>query len=539
MREARKAGDWLKLLSDPDIEVRDRFARIYGEDTGSLKERIGWYRDAICRLCELYGQDREVIVVRAPGRINLVGMHVDHRGGHINSIASREMIMVVESREDDQVILHNTDMRFDPARFTISEELPAEQISDWEGWTREQTKERARAGKAGHWSNYVKAPLVCLQNREKARRLRGMNALVSGNIPQAAGLASSSALVVCATEACLYLNELDLSPREFVEFCSIAEWYVGTRGGAGDHAAIKFSRQGFLSHIGFFPLQVELVPFPKDYQVVICHTGVLAQKAAGARDIFNQRVAAYEIGLMLIKERFPHLAPRLQHLRDLNATNLGVDEAAIYKLLLSLPQTITRSELAEALPNQRDRLQRLYGTHADPPGGYLVRQVCLYGLAECQRSQMAVDKLKAGDIEGFGELMNLSHEGDRVTCLADGKRVPRTYSLPDEELQRLIADLSSDDPSKIEAARLYRQPGGYLASCPEGDELVDIALGIEGVVGARLVGAGLGGCVAILVRRNRVEELVRTVKAKYYEPGGLAPAIEVCVPIEGSGILAI
>ena len=539
VRVARKASEWLKLLSEPDADVRNRFARIYGEDTDSLEERIGWYGDVVRRFCELYGRDREVIIVRAPGRINLIGMHVDHRGGHVNSIASREVIMVVEGGEDDRVILHNSDERFEPCSFTIGEELPAEQIDDWEGWTGKQAQERDRAGTAGHWSNYVKAPLVYLQDRLKGQRLRGMNALVSGNIPQAAGLSSSSALVVCAAEASLCLNGLVFSPNEFVEFCGIAEWYVGTRGGAGDHAAIKFSRQGFLSHVGFFPLEVELVPFPKDYRVVICNTGVPAQKAAGARDIFNQRVAAYEIGLLLIKERFPHFAPRLQHLRDLNAANLGVDEATIYEVLLSLPQTITRRELAKALTDQRDRLHQLYGTHADPPGGYLVRQVCLYGVAECQRSKMAVENLKAGDVEGFGELMNLSHEGDRVTRIVSGKRVPRIYTLPDDCLRELIADLRSGDPARIDAARLYRQPGGYLVSCPEGDELVDIAQGVDGVLGARLVGAGLGGCVAVLVRRDQVEELVCTVKARYYEPRGLASAIEVCTPIEGSGVLAI
>ena len=539
VREARKASDWLKLLSDPDADVRDRFARIYGQGTDYAKKRMAWYRDVVRRFCELYGQDREVIVVRAPGRINLVGMHVDHRGGHVNPIASREVIMVVEARKDDRVVLHNTDECFEPCSFTIGDELPAARIRDWERWIREWVQERIRAGTAGHWSNYVKAPLVYLQDKLKGQRLRGMNAVISGNIPRAAGLASSSAVVVSAAEAGLYLNGIDFPPREFVEFCGIAEWYVGTRGGAGDHAAIKLSRQGFLSHVGFFPLEVELVPFPKDYRVVICNTGVLAQKAAGARDIFNQRVAAYEIGLLLIKEQFPHFAPRLQHLRDLNVTNLGADEAIIYKVLLSLPQAITRQELAEVLPGQQDRLHRIYGTHADPPGGYLVRQVCLYGLAECQRSKIAVDKLKEGDVQGFGELMNLSHEGDRVSHIVGGKRVPQTYTLPDARLRELIADLCSGDPARVEAARLYRQPGSYRASCPEGDELVDIAREVEGVIGARLVGAGLGGCVAVLVRHDQVEELIRTVKAGYFESRGMDSAIVVCVPIEGSGILAL
>ena len=54
-----------------------------------------------------------------------------------------------------------------------------------------------------------------------------------------------------------------------------------------------------------------------------------------------------------------------------------------------------------------------------------------------------------------------------------------------------------------------------------------------------LVGAGLGGCVAVLVRHDRVEGLVHAVRSRYCEPRGLAPAIEVCAPIEGSGVLDI
>jgi N-acetylgalactosamine kinase len=447
--------------------------------------------------------------------------------------------MIVEGRDDDRVILHNTDDRFESCHFAIGEQVPTAPIRDWEAWTGEQVKTRVQAGTAGHWSDYIKAPLVFLQDRRRGQPLRGMNVLVSGNVPQAAGLASSSAVVVCAAEACLHLNRIEFSPQAFVEHCGTAEWYVGTRGGAGDHAAIKFSLQGSLSHVGFFPLEVETVPFPQEYRVIVCNTGVRAHKAAGARDIFNQRVAAYEIGLLLIKERFPQYAPQLMHLRDLNTATLNVDEATIYQVLLSLPQTITRQELAEALPGQTDALVRLYRTHADPYDGYLVRQVCLFGLAECERSKVAADKLKAGDVQAFGELMDLSHEGDRVTRFVGGKRVFQTYALPDSQLHELIADSRSGDPSRMEAARLYRQPGGYRVSCPEGDKLVDIARETKGVVGARLVGAGLGGCVAILVRRDQVESLVHTVNERYFAAQGLAPAIEICDPIEGSGVLTL
>lgn len=535
----RTAGEWLALLSDPDSSVRQRFTQIYGEGFEGLSDSLTWYARVVRRSAERYGPEQEVFIVRAPGRINLVGMHIDHRGGWINTIASRDVVWVAQGREDDLVVLDNIDPRFPACSFHIGDEVPEQPIADWERWTRERAAERFQAGTSGHWSNYVKAPLVYLQDRRRDRRLRGMNAVVHGTIPLAAGLSSSSAVVVGALETCLFINGVTMAPYELAEFCGTAEWYVGTRGGSGDHASIKTSRRGHLSHIGFFPLRVELLPFPAEYRVVICNTGIVAHKAAGARDIFNQRVAAYQLGLLLIRERFPQYADKLQHFRDLTPGNLGVDEATIYRLLLSLPPKATRSELDAALPDQGEALERLYGSHAEPADGYLIRQVCLFGVAECLRSEEAVHRLRAGDVAGFGRLMTLSHEGDRVSRREHGRMMSLDYGLSDGELRRLIVDLQCEDPATVEAARLYRQPGGYRVSCPEGDEVVDIALQVPGVVGARLVGAGLGGCVAVLVHADHVGDLVSAEHAGYYEPRGLEDAIEVCAPIEGAGLLDI
>ncbi len=537
-----RARDWLQMLRHRDARVIKCFIGIYGDDQAMLEEQSRRYRQLLERFGRVFGPQRRVALVRAPGRVNLVGMHVDHRGGHVNPIATGDVIMAVERRDDDRVVLHNLDERFEACNFTIGELLPPRPIEDaaaWEFWTAEQARERARVGCVGHWSDYVKSSLIYLQTRLMDRRLCGFNGIVSGNVPQAAGLASSSAVVVSAAEACLLLNDLHFAPRELVEYCAAAEWYVGTRGGAGDHSAIKLARRGNMAHIGFYPLQVELVPFPPDYCVVICHTGVTAHKAAGARDTFNQRVAAYEIGMLLIRERFRDLAPRLVHLRDLSADHLGVDDAFIYEMLLTLPEHITRAGLARALPDQTERLFRLYGTHGEPAEGYAVRAVCLFGLAECQRSRLAAGRLKAGDVVGFGDLMNLSHEGDRLSRLVGGRRAPHTPVVGDAHLLQLIADRRSRESARLRSSTIWRQPGAYGTGCLEGDELVDIAQGVDGVVGARLVGAGLGGVVAVLVQRNQARALQDAVVRHFYAPRTVAPVVQVCTPLEGAGSVTL
>ncbi len=104
---------------------------------------------------------------------------------------------------------------------------------------------------------------------------------------------------------------------------------MGTRGGAGDHAAILVSRQGCLSHLGNHPLTVQTVPLPHDYDIVVADSLKQAQKSAGARDAFNARVAAYEFGLALLKCNYPARASQMARLRDVSPSHLGVSEARI------------------------------------------------------------------------------------------------------------------------------------------------------------------------------------------------------------------
>ena len=534
--EGRRVEKWIREFDDPGSRIFVRLREIYGEDPELIEERRLAYLRALKEYAKVYGSG-EVIIVRAPGRVNLMGRHVDHRGGYVNPIAiNREIIMVVGKREDDRVILHNTNTEsFPPRSFSIGEELPPEKRGNWLDYI-----EKVELI-PGDWANYVKAAVLRLQDRFYDRGLKGMNIIVEGNIPLSAGLSSSSALVVAAAEAALNLNGLELSPQEFVDLCAEGEWYVGTRGGSGDHAAMKYARRGFISHIGFFPFRIDFLPFPEDYRVLICDSFKRAHKSAGARSAFNEKVATYEIGMMMIKEKFKEYADKITYLRDVNPENLGVDVAEIYELLKALPERITRSDLKKLLPQKyHQRLKELFSTHDEPPQGYKVRQVCLFGLAECERSRICAEFLMRKDIQGFGELMNISHDGDRVVTFDEkGQEIGYDSSITDEMLDGLIEDLRSGDPERVSRAQLFRQPGGYECSTRETDYLVEIARQVEGVVGAQLSGAGLGGCVMVVVRKDRVGELMRAMGQRYYNTPErrLSEGVHICVPVEGSGVV--
>ena len=489
------------------------------------------------RLC---GWDRDVLVIRSAGRVNILGTHIDHRGGSVNPIAINHMWLVAAPRDDDLVVARNVESRLFPEEtFRISACLPrGQKVRDWDSWCYAELQKR-NGDIASTWSNYVRGAVLYLQNLQTrddgsyVRPLRGMDLLFYGDIPRAVGLSSSSAIVVATAEAVVRLNGLQISRSDLVAHCGLAEWYVGTRGGSSDHAAILFAQPNAILHATAFPLSVESVLLPEDYSLVLASSGIEARKQAGARSAFNSRVAAYIFGFLLLKKQFPEYADRLEYLRDINPDRLGVSESRIYEMVRSLPVSASRAEILRWIPEQEHKISRVFRSHEEPAGGYPIRQVCLYGIAECLRADMVSPCLAVGDVRRFGELMNISHNGDRVTKLVAGQRVPTDNTYPDERLDALIRDHESGDPARAESARLWRQGGGYNVSVPEVDTLVDIALATPGITGAGLVGAGMGGCIVAVVEAPQAQNVIDNMAEQYYRPRNLPVAAELITPVGG------
>lgn len=541
----RPLREWVNIFRNPDGPAYRKLAEIYGHDRSVIEQKAAFVLEALDLFARAFRPEASVFLTRSAGRINLIGMHADHRGGAVNPIAVRETWLICEPRNDDVLDCATRRSKLFPRRtFSIREELGDAPIGDWDRWTLGLAAKREAAGTAGDWINYIKSSALYLEHIRPTflppvtQPIRGMNLLIAGTIPLGAGLSSSSSLVVGAAEALIHLNALPVSARELVEICGQAEWFVGTRGGCGDHAAIKFSRLGHVSHLGSYPLTIDAVPLPdKDLRIVLCNSRVEAKKSAGARDEFNNRIAAYEFSLMLLKQRFPERAAAMQHLRDVNPETLGVDEAEILRMLLQVPRHMSRPQILAALPEAEERIRHIFSSHAEPATGYLVRDACAFGVTECIRSRLAADALRQGNIKTFAEIINVSHNGDRVTRLTpEGQCVEFDNALTDEILHRRIADLESNNPARIEGARLWRLPGGYNASIPEIDTIVDSCLATKGVLAARLVGAGLGGSAHAIVHKDSVDALLQRVTEDYYQPRGLEPDAEVYTPVNGAGL---
>lgn len=530
--KCKPASRWLTMLEKNTAAVKKRLADLYGDDPSLVDARRRAMIEVVRAFGDTYGGDREMILCRAPGRINLMGRHVDHRGGFVNVMAiSREVLLAASRREDDVVHLENLQAdRFPSREFRITELLGDQSWSDWMDFVDSGTVRKHLDYSPGDWSHYARAPVLRLQYESRSRMLRGFDCMVSGNIPTGAGLSSSSAMVVAFAEAAIALNGLDVAMRDFIDMCGEGEWFVGSRGGAADHAAIRTSKRGYLSRIGFFPFRLDgQVHFPEGLKVVVAHSGTQAVKSASARDVFNQRVACYNLAEFFLKRLWP-AAAGIEHLRDLDPERLKLAEADLFGAVRLLPDRPSRNQLSQMTPGEDlPRLEKMLSTHADI-GRYDLRGVAMFGITECRRSSRFKDLVEAGDLEAVGRAMTISHDGDRVSRHVPGDGVaPFEVDLSDKALEELATS----------GAGLIDHPGRYACSTEDIDRLVDLATGVPGVVGAQLAGAGLGGCMMILARDESMDTLLSTLSEQYYQDKQLDPQehLHVILPVEGAGLV--
>jgi len=524
------AAKWRAMFENPSPAARRQLRHLYGE-------AVPWekLRRALDAFTVRFGAERPVAIVRSPGRINLMGRHVDHQGGTVNVMAvNREIILVAAPRPDDAVCLVNMDgSQFSEETFRISDLVASLNWDDWQRVIDGPRLQRLLESARGDWANYVKAAILRLQELFRDRRLRGLDMLVSGDIPMGAGLSSSSALVVAAAEAARLFNRLPVSARRLVSLCGEGEWFVGTRGGAADHAAIRLSRRGCVTRVGFFPFAIEdSAHFFPEHDLVVCNSGIYAGKSRDARNTFNAKVTAYHIGRIWFKLLRPDLAPRIEYLRDISPERLGLGRAAFARLLSQLPARISRTRVQAAFGSiaaaDRDRLERLFLSHEAPADGYAVRGAVLFGLSEMARARLCLDLLKQGDAAALGRMMDVSHDGDRVSR-ATARNTWRRVSRSSEE-DRLASWASRARPGR--GADLATFSGDYGCSLPEIDRIVDFARTQPGVEGAQMAGAGLGGCVMVLARRADTGSLLKALMEK-----GIAA--EVFQPIAGACSLSL
>ncbi len=402
---------------------------------------------------------------RAPGRVNLIGEHLDYNGLPVLPMAiDRAIYLAFSPREDNLIQLRNQDRAFAPADFRNTAAIEPSQ--------------------RGAWENYCKAAIVGLNAHFHPERYAGMDLYVDGDIPSGAGLSSSSALVVATTLAYLSVlgkkMEQDITRLELATLLAEAEQYVGTRGGGMDQAVILLGRRNHACMIHFFPLRVTHVPVFSDHAFVVCNSLVKAHKTGAMLERYNEGPLTCRLLRAVIEQQAREDYDddlRIDRLADLWYGPLGLThEEAAYLIERATPdEAVGLAWIAQRLGAPEETLrQDGFKELVEPPGGFLLRTRARHQITEHQRVEAARDCLLADDPEGFGAAMYHSH----WSCAED-----------------------------------------YRVSCPELDAMVHTAQA-AGAMGARMTGAGFGGCTVNLVAPEQLGRFQETMHRQYYQNNG-------------------
>ncbi len=525
-----KISDALKL-----VESENFIGYLYKTYSGDVENQRLRYVALLNKAAILFGYDADIIVSRAPGRVNLMGRHIDYMGGYVNPIATTfDVLTVLEKRDDDIVMLYNMDPMYKSSSFCISEELPDTEINDladWDQWTAKNGEKRKREGKEYTWVDYIKGLFIYLQVIFKEKvKLDGFNILVDGAIPPKRGMSSSSALVISVALALKTIYRFDISMGDFIDIVGYSEWYRLTRGGTADHAAIILSRKGYVSHIGCLPTKVEDVkyaPLLSEYSLYLIDSGIERPHTEKAFNILRSTAASYRIGVLLLKTLFQEHRNRIRLLRDFNTRNLNISLIELYEMLKKLPVRATRRELYKMIDERyHSELDTIFSNHREPADGYRIRENVLYGISETERARIFPMYLENKNMNKILRLFEVSHDGDRVFVFDENlnkEHWDSSCSSSDSMLNKYIEVLRGNYPrEQKEKVQLHWIPGGYSRSIEEIDFICDfIKNNYSKYAAAQLMGAGLGGNVIAIIRRDKVEEILESLYNSYLEQYGI------------------
>lgn len=243
------------------------------------------------------------IMMRAPGRVNLIGEHTDYNDGFVLPVAiDRDIMVAARGRDNGLAKLYSLD-------YDATIEFSLDDI---------------QYDSENKWSNYTKGVASLL--KEDGYEIRGLEAAITGNVPLGAGLSSSAALEVAMAMVFQKLNELEIDPVKMALLCQKAEnQFVGVNCGIMDQFISRMGQKNHALLLDCRELEYDLVSLELDgVKIVVCNTGV----ERGLVDSeYNKRRSECERGVALLED----FLPGIQALRD-------VDIADFHKYKNHLPE---------------------------------------------------------------------------------------------------------------------------------------------------------------------------------------------------------
>ncbi|KAJ7759392.1 Galactokinase [Mycena maculata] len=469
-------------------------------------------------------------IARAPGRVNLIGEHIDYAlFGVLPTAIERDILIACAPREvpaisptDEEhhapgsVIAENLQPKYTRQVFTPIPTNVDEQVHV-EGWHLEIPHQL-------RWENYVKAGYYGVLNEYftgTATQPLPVDMLVTGSVPAGSGLSSSAAMVVASTLAFLAINgklesDTDITKGHLVKMSMENEKRVGVNSGGMDQAASVMSVPSSVLYITFYPsLTASPAPLPTGAVLVCAHSLKVSDKALTAKKGYNLRVVETLVGARVLartlgvavgareKITLREVVGKFTAETDVGAGGAGMDVDALMGVLQKMAAAV------EALK---------------PPGSTDAE------FGATMEEMVAMSGLSA---EEFHEVYMSWVEVD-ATHFKLYKRAKHVFSEALRVLQfrRLCLDAAAAGPAADGNVAVLKDLGRLMnesqtscaadfeCSCEELDELTQLARD-AGAYGSRLTGAGWGGCTVSLVPEDQVEAFIKKVSETYPPYKGL------------------
>lgn len=366
----------------------------------------------------------------APGRVNLIGEHIDYNGGHVFPCGITQGTYVAIGQRDDRAI-HCYSMNF----------------SD-KGVMKTSLDQLVYAKEDG-WINYVKGIVKYLQEASGQQLDGGFNLVVYGNIPNGAGLSSSASIELAVGLAVDQIYGFGVERLTLIKLGQRVEnEFFGLNTGIMDQFAIGMAQADQAIFLDTNTLEYSMVPADfKDYVILIMNTN---QRRELADSKYNKRRQQCEQALADLQTELD-----IQTLGDLSSEAFEQHK-----------QLIT------------DEVLRRRAKHA---------------VYENERTLQAKEALTAGDLSAFGKLLDESHRSLRDD-----------YEITGEALDTIVSEA-------------WQQ---------------------ESVLGARMTGAGMGGCAIALVHKDQAEAVIQAIGPAYQEAIGLEAEFYIAEVGDGAKALS-
>lgn len=358
---------------------------------------------------------------------------------------------------------------------------------------------------------------------ERAKDLdkpKGMYLLLDGSVPAGSGLSSSAAFVCSAALATIEANKLPLSKQELTEIAIVAERNVGVNSGGMDQAASVFSEQQYALHVEFVPrLSTQLVKLPETQPpmaFVIANTLVTSDKFVTAPRNYNLRVVETRMAALFLS-RALGLGQQVDSLKE------------VYDLYFKDDNSTTSD--VEKYDKLLDAAIKAFPQDNSDGQGYTLEEVAeMVNLPAQTLNERYMTRFPV-ETDYFRLVQRTRH------VLSEERRVVQFAAVCKNADANTLQELGAIMNASQESCDKY-----FNCSCPEINTVCDIARN-NGAYGARLTGAGWGGCTVMLTTEPNVPKLIKAIKDQYYAvkfpnltPEELDDAVLATQPGSGSAV---